>query len=411
MRENDLIVAKEQYYSMDSYETQLNNNVLVVGTSGSGKTRSIVSPNILQAYGSYVISDPKGNLYQKYRGYLKKKGYEVQKVDFVNPICSAGYNFFRYIRNKQDILKIAHMLTYNQTSRNGLNKDPFWDQATELLLSSLIGYLWQFGTTDQQNLENVLKLVSLCDIKEEYGSITNPLDSMMNAAEERLPNCFAVKQYKRFRQAASKTLKSILITTSAKLSKFDYPEMNRMLKKDEINFSSLGKSKKAVFVVVSDTDRSMDDLVNLFFSQAMNELCSYADKYCDNQRLPVDVRFILDDFATNCCIDEFPRMISSIRSRGISTMLMIQAESQLANCYGYDGKTIIANCDTYVYMGGNDLETAQAVAARCDVPVKKILYMPVGTNWIFRRGQMPVNGVNFELDNYSMEKKKSDMER
>lgn len=173
--------------------------------------------------------------------------------------------------------------------------------------------------------------------------------------------------------------------------------MNSMTANDTIDITSIGKEKTAVFVVVSDTDRSLDGLVNMFFTQAMNELCRYADKECDNNELPVNVRFILDDFATNCKINEFPRMIASIRSRGISTMLMIQSESQLMQGYAEDGKTIIANCDTYVYMGGNDVSTAQAVAERMDVPVKKILNMPVGTHWIFRRGEEAKNGVNFDL--------------
>ncbi|WP_029200867.1 type IV secretory system conjugative DNA transfer family protein [Oribacterium sp. NK2B42] len=161
----------------------------------------------------------------------------------------------------------------------------------------------------------------------------------------------------------------------------------------------------------SDTDRSMDGLVNIFLTQTMNELCRVADRECKNNCLPVPVRFILDDFATNCKIEEFPRMIASIRSRGISTMLMIQAEPQLTENYGYDGKTIIGNCDTYVYLGGNDIETAKAVAERCDMPVKKILNMPVGTNWIFRRGQSPVNGINFDPDTFEKNIIHSETER
>ena len=197
---------------------------------------------------------------------------------------------------------------------------------------------------------------------------------------------------------------SILITVNSRLGAFDTPELNTMTAKDDIRIAALGQKKTALFVVVSDTDRSLDGLANIFFTQAMNELCRYADKHCKDNCLPVPVRFILDDFATNCKIDEFPRMISSIRSRGISTMLMIQAESQLTEQYGYDGKTIIGNCDTYVYLGSNDVDTAKAVAERCDVSVKKVLNMPVGTNWIFRRGQAPVHGRNFVLEPFLSEK-------
>ena len=175
------------------------------------------------------------------------------------------------------------------------------------------------------------------------------------------------------------------------------------MKEDTIQITKIGREKTALFVVVSDTDRSMDNLVNLFFTQALNELCLYADTKCDNYRLPIDVRFILDDFATNCKIDNFERIISSIRSRGISTMLMIQSESQLEHAYGRAADTIIGNCDTYVYLGGNNLNTARAISLRCDIPLKKILYMPVSTNWIFRRGQMPVHGINLELEEYLKE--------
>lgn len=181
---------------------------------------------------------------------------------------------------------------------------------------------------------------------------------------------------------------------------FDTRELREMLSYDETNIQDIGKKKTALFVVVSDMDRSFDKLANIFFTQAMAELCRVADQECEDQRLPLPVRFILDDFATNCKIEQFPRMISSIRSRGISTMLMIQSESQLRTSYTTDDKTIISNCDTYVYLGGNDVETAQAVAHRCDVPLRKILEMPVGTCWIFRRGEKAYNGKIFDLDQY-----------
>lgn len=232
----------------------------------------------------------------------------------------------------------------------------------------------------------------------------NPLDIMMDDHERDMPDSYAVSTYRKFRIAANRTLKSIIITVNARLGLMDTPEIKKMTGCDEMDIDGIGKRKTAVFVCVSDTDRSMDTLANIFFTQAMNELCTFADKECKDNVLPVPVRFILDDFATNCKIAEFPRMISSIRSRGISTMLMIQSESQLKACYGNDDKTIIANCDTYVYLGGNDIETAKSVAARSDVPVKKILNMPIGTNWIFRRGQAPVNGQNFELEPFLREK-------
>lgn len=394
--ENMLILAEEQYYSLDCHKTQLNNNVLVVGTSGAGKTRSVVVPNLLMASGSYIVSDPKGNLYKRYKGYLESQGYVVKKLDFTNPEDSVRYNFFEYIRTTQDIVKMSHMLTYQQEGTG--TKDPFWDEAAKLLLQAAIALFKERGRKIDQNLSNLLKLIGYCQVQEDAANSKNPCDILFDEHAQKNSDSYAVRQYNKFRVAASRTLKSILITVNARLGTYDTPELQKMTARDDINISSIGRKKTALFVVVSDTDRSLDGLVNIFFTQAMNELTRYADKECENECLPVPVRFILDDFATNCCIEEFPRMISSIRSRGISAMLMIQAESQLSRYYGHDAKTIISNCDTYIYMGGNDTETAQEVAKRCDLPLKRILYMPVGSNWIFRRGQAPINGKNFMLE-------------
>ena len=391
---NDMILAQDRYYSLNCYETRVNNNVLVVGTSGSGKTRSIVTPNILQATGSYVISDPKGNLYSKYRNYLRNRGYVVKKLDFTNPKRSAHYNFFNYIRSNMDIVKLAHMLIYQR--KNNSHADPFWDEAGQLLLQSLIAYLKEACDEEDRTLHSINRLLNAFQASGDAELAETPLDRMIMGYEKEHPDSYAIETYKKFRIAADKTLRSILITTNARVGLWDTPEITEMTSSDDIEIENIGRRKTAIFVVVSDTDRSMDGLVNIFLTQTMNELCRVADRECKNNCLPVPVRFILDDFATNCKIEEFPRMIASIRSRGISTMLMIQAESQLTENYGVDGKTIIGNCDTYVYLGGNDIETAKAVAERCDMPVKKILNMPVGTNWIFRRGQSPVNGINFD---------------
>ncbi len=397
MEKDTLILAENQYYSLDCYNTKLNNNVLAVGTSGAGKTRSLVEPNLLQATGSYVVSDPKGNLYDKYKDYLEDRGYRVIKLDYTDPVHSEKYNFFKYIHNAQDIVKIAHMLIYQENYSSRV--DPFWDQASQLLVQACIAYLIEKGCEEEQNLENVMKLVSMCRITSDLCEL-NDLDLLMKSLEMENRNSYAAKTYTKFRCAAERTLRSILISVNARLGLFDSPEINTMLESDTIDIPSIGDRKTALFVVVSDTDRSLDGLVNIFFTQVMNELCRYADKECEGNRLPIPTRFIMDDFATNVQIKDFPRMISSIRSRGISVMLMIQAESQLYEGYGQDGKTIIGNCDTYIYLGGNDVETAKAVADRCDIPVKKILNMPVGTNWIFRRGQAPINAKNFNLDSY-----------
>lgn len=403
MGKNEMIIAEGVSYSLNCYETKLNNNVLVVGTSGAGKTRSIVTPNLLQATGSYIVSDPKGNLYEKYGPYLKNQGYEVKKLDFTDPENSAHYNFFKYIRKTQDINKISHMIIYSK-GQDGYKPDPFWDEASELLLQALIAYLYEGFRSSEQNLRSVQKLIDACNIDENDSGRETILDKLMEAHEKEYEDSYAVSQYKKFRVAAGKTLKSILISLNARIGQFDTPEIRELTKYDTIRISGIGMKPTAVFVVVSDTDRSLDGLANLFFTQAMNELCWQADKRCKGNTLPVPVRFNLDDFATNCKIAEFPRMIASIRSRGISTMLMIQSEAQLEEGYNKDARTIIGNCDTYVYLGGNDVDTAEAVARRCDVPLKKILNMPVETNWIFRRGQEPVNSKNYNIEHLLKEK-------
>ncbi len=399
----ELIISRECRFDLDDRKTCLNNNVLVVGTSGSGKTRSIVSPNILQAAGSYIISDPKRNLYQKYGNYLKQKGYNVMCLDFNKPEQGAGWNFFDYIHDEHDAIKVAHMIIYSGPRISGSSReDPFWNAAAENLLSALIDYLNRFYGDAGHTIRSILDLAMMADVGEDWpGDMKNELDELMEKEEHKHgKNQFAFRQYRQFRTNPPKTLKCVLTTLFSVLGSLDTPAVrNMMLKKTgKINIREIGKRRTAVFVSVSDTDRSMDIFANLFFTQALNELCLTADEKYEDRRLPVDVRFILDDFATNVRIDEFPRMISSIRSRGISAMLMIQAESQLQSYYESDKDTIINNCDTYVYLGGNDLETAEAVAKRSNKPLHNILSMPVGTNWVFRRGTIPVNGRNFDLD-------------
>lgn len=404
IKEDMMILAKDQYFSLNCMETLRNNNVLVVGTCGAGKTRGIVAPNLLQATGSYIVSDPKGNLYRKYGSYLRSKGYRVQCLDFVHPERSAHYNCLKYVHNSHDIVKLATMLVYQRKIAS--LQDPFWEEAATMLLSALIGYLVENKTLsdDDRNLQSILKLIRVGRRGDYNNEGKTVLEKIMDEFGKNNPKSWAYTQFQNANVAANKTFDSILITLTSKLGIFDTEELRKMMRDDELNIASIGQKKTALFVVVSDTDRSMDALANLFFTQAMNELCLYADEKCRDNCLPVPVRFLLDDFATNCRIEEFPRMIASIRSRGISTMLMIQAESQLTEGYGHDGRTIIGNCDTYIYLGGNDLDTAKAVAERCDLPFNKVLTMPVGRNWIFRRGEEPVFGYNFDLNTFLEEK-------
>ena len=414
LQNEDMILGQDRYYSLDTRKTGLNNNVLVVGASGTGKTRGIVIPNLLQAKGSYIVSDPKGNLYRKYGEYLQNKGYTVKMLDFKTFAPLTRYNPFAYVHDTQDILQVAYMLIH-QKKEGSIREDPFWDDAAVLLLTSLISLMREseklvakIGSRhngdsilsdicrEMPNLHNLMRLADLCSVPEDVSYVSG-MDKIMRSVEEVAPESFALSQYKKFRVAASRTLRSILITVNAHLGTFDIPGLRRITRTDTVDLPSIGKEKTALFVNVSDTDRSLDGLVNIFFTQAMHELVRCADSQEDS-RLPVPVRFILDDFATNCMIVDFPKMISSIRSREISAMLMIQSEGQLEQSYERDSSTIISNCDTYVYLGGNDLRTAKAIAERTDLPLKNILNMPVGSNWIFRRGEEPIRGKSLDLE-------------
>ena len=400
MEKERMILAQNQEYSMDCYKTGLNNNVLVVGAAGTGKTRGIVIPNILQATGSYVISDPKGNLYDKYKSYLQNRGYEVKLIDFTEPQRSNHYNPFCYIHNDMDIVKLSRIII---NERSEIRKDPYWEESACILLQALISYSLEKCLPDDRNLHTIADMIEACSLEDD-SNCQNEMDKLIEDLKNRDEKSFAVRQYKKFRNNANKTNLNVLSTLNSKIGGFDTKEIAELMITDDIDIPSIGQKKTALFIVVSDTDRSMDILANILLTQIMNELCLYADKKCDNNELPVPVRFILDDFATNCRIQEFPRMIASFRSRKISVMVMIQAESQLQALYEEDYRTIIGNCDTYMYLGSNDVNTAQQIAIRANLPVSKILNMELGKVWIFRRGQEPINAKKFDLESLLEEK-------
>lgn len=403
-KNGSLLIAKDCRYSLDDYSTRLNNNVLVVGGSGTGKTRTIVTPNIHEAVGSYIISDPKGNLHKKYANYLREKGYKIQVVDFVHPEKSAHYNPMFHLKNSQDVLRLATLIVDKENSAGSY--DPFWDEITTIFLCALIGYMLE---TEYKpfTFRSILSLMAegareTC-ADDDDDERTSMLSRRFDALRGRDPDSWACTQFDSANAAPYKTYDTSRVTLAAKFANFDTREIRQMMNGNDFDFSALGREKTALFVIVSDTDRSMDALVNMFFSQAMQELCRFADDKCRDSRLPVPVRFILDDFATNCRIADFPRVISTIRSRGISTMLMIQSEAQLVKGYGSDALTIISNCDTYVYLGGNDISTARSVSERSDKSLRQILNMPIGSCWVFRRGSEPIYTKTLTAERYVKE--------
>lgn len=384
MRNDSLILAENCEVSLNSHETWANNNFLVVGSSGCGKTRTIVEPNLYNACGSYLISDPKGILYKKYGNLFRIKGYQVKTLNLVDLSDSICYNPLAFIQSDADVMKVARILTGDQSS---FHDDPFWDESSQILLVSLIYFLRETQKKKNQTIPELIKLLSKC-YRAETDNISI-MDSIMRRHKASFPDSAAARNYEKI-SCSSKTYNCIVVTLQAKLGLLDCGEVARVLSGNEISFCAAGVQDTAIFVICSDTDRSLDLLAKLFFTQAMNELTLFADTHCENGELPVPVMFLLDDFATNVVIDDFPRSIATIRSRNISAVLMIQAESQLEECYGREGaRTIIGNCDTYVYMGGNDLETARSVSERIDKPVKSILCLPQMDCIIFRRGENP----------------------
>ncbi len=409
----DSMIAAEGIYIDRNKANHQNENMVIVGTTGSGKTHNGVEPNIIQASGSYVISDPKGNLYGKYKKYLASKGYEVLKLDFTNPKKSTRYNFLNATVVEGDdeatninIMKLCHSLvdTYmiqnGGTSRRG---DPFWDNAAELLLCAIVGYIVQYSEPKYHNFTNVNALINALSIQENDSDAKAPLDYIFEQLEEHDPNSIALRNYKSFRVAAGRTLKSIQISANVIIKNLCNDEIDYFMSADELDVESIGKRKTALFICSSDTDRTYDCLVDLVFTQIITKLMRYADSR-KNSKLEVPVKIIMDDFATNVRVADFPRLISCFRSRGISSMILLQAESQLEKYYGCDASTIIQNCDTYVYMGGNDIDTAYSVSLRANKTLNTILEMSPGKAWVFRRGCKPIFANLFDINKFKEEK-------
>lgn len=391
-----MILPDGKYYSLDDYKTRLNNNVLVVGTTGAAKTRTVITPNLLECVGSYVVTDPKGNLYRQWGDYMKHHGYRVVRLSFIHPEQSVHYNPLKYVKTTQQIQQLSNSLVY---ADEGRAQDPYWDNTSLMLINSLIAYIKETVPENSlaHNFHNILKMLRMAGRDE---SRRTALSLLMDELYSGNHNSWAVKQFKNVNQASEKTFNTIVSTSVAKFCSIDTEELAEMMKYDEIDLPSIGQKKTVVFVEVSDSDRSMDMLVNMFFTQAMNQLCTYADERCANSQLPVPVRFFMDDFATNCKIENFENMISNIRSRKISVMLILQSLSQLEESYGKSAHTIADDCDTLIYMGGNDPETAHQIALRCNKTTQTVLHMPLCSSWIFRRGERPFICKNFELDDY-----------
>lgn len=402
------ILPNGELFDLDNLKTGLNNNMAILGASGAGKTRSVVIPNLLSAYGSYIVADPKGNLHKKYSEHMKRYGYKVIHLDFIHPDRSDRYNPLNYIRTTDDAMKLASQIVSLSYGGRSATNDPFWEKASELLVSSLIGYFMEGGKDIDRSLHGISFLLARIDPNVYENGDTCEIDKIFESHSHDYyfrngEESWAYAQYKKFISTAPRTFGCVIITLQSMIGAFDSLGMREMTSGDaELDLKAIGKEKTVVFLSISDTDRSKDTIANIFYSQTMNELCNYADEECENSRLPVPVRFILDDFGTNCRIHSFENMISNIRSRGISAVLILQSESQLKKGYDESSHTILDNCDTIAYMGGNDVETARMIAERSNKPLHKILEMPLATNWVFRRGSSPKFSMTIDLSQYHL---------
>ena len=408
--DSDFIFSKDSRRQLDDFVTQLNNNVIVMGTSGCGKTTRYVDPNIRQAVGNIIASDPKGNLVKKHGRFLEEEGYNVYVMDFQHPERSIRWNPLANVRTTQDIMRISNALTYDYAEGQH-SVDPFWDQSTVMLLNGLIGYMLETGY-GPMNFQSIISLLheskrfsrrtnenGVRKLEEDCSKLRDRFDELKN----KNPYSWACEQFYNVDSAAERTVGTIRTCVAAKLANYTTQEIAKMMSGNDIDFEELAQEKFALFIIQSDCDRSMDGLVNLFISQAINSLCSFADR-CENSRLPIPVRFFLDDYGATTVIDNLDTIISTIRSRAISVSLILQSESQLAKGREGTDKTILSNCDTYIYMGGNDIETARAVSTRCNKPLEQVLYMPVGHCWVFERGKKPVFSETAEQVDYDQDK-------
>ena len=362
----NVILTQTEYLTMNNRPKNpayaRNKNVLVIGGSGSGKTRFWLKPNLLQAHSSYVITDPKGEILLSCGNFLLREGYDVRILNTINFHKSQHYNPFVYIHSEKDILKVVTALITN-TKGEGKENDPFWTKAETLLYCALIGYIHYEAPENEQNFITLLEMLNSMDVREDDEDYENPVDLMFKALKKRNPNHFAVRQYVKFKMAAGKTLKSILVSCGARLAPFDIEELREITSYDELSLDTVGDRKTALFLIMSDTDPTFNFLISLVYTQLFNLLCEKADDVYGG-RLPVHVRCLIDEMANIGQIPNLEKLIATIRSREISACLVLQAQSQLKSIYKDNCDTIIGNCDSHIFLGGIEPTTLKELSAQ-----------------------------------------------
>lgn len=353
----NVILTKRVSIGLDGYKHRRNLNILVVGGSGSGKTRFFCKPGIMSVNCSYLIVDPKGEMLRSTGYLLKEEGYDIKVFDLIHPRQSDGYNPFTYIRDDPDVLKLMDNLVKNTTPPKGASNDPFWEKAEIALDSALMLYLLYEAPVEEQNFEMLMFMLECARVMEEDEQYQSPLDLLFQTLEERDPSHIAVREYKVYKQAAGKTAKSILVTASVRLAAFIFPQYAAMMQTDEMDFASLGERKRAIFCVIPVNDGSMNYLVSMLLTQCFQQLYLQADERY-NGRLPMPVRVIQDEWANVAQPDSYPKVLATCRSYNIGINIIVQNIQSIKALYKDEWEGIIGNCDTLLFLGGGNEPTS-----------------------------------------------------
>ena len=363
--QNNIILTQTERLTMNSRPKQpkyaRNKNVVVIGGSGSGKTRFFVKPNLMQLHSSYVLTDPKGTVLIECGKLLQRAGYRIKVLNTINFKKSMHYNPFVYIRSEKDILKLVNTLIANTKGEGEKSAEDFWVKAERLFYTALIGYIWYEAPAEEMNFTTLLEMINASEAREDDPDFQSPVDLMFERLEQKDPDHFAVKQYRKYKLAAGKTAKSILISCGARLAPFDIAELRELMSYDEMELDTIGDRKTALFVIISDTDDTFNFVVAIMYSQLFNLLCDKADDVY-NGRLPVHVRCLLDEFANIGQIPKFDKLIATIRSREISASIILQSQSQLKTIYKDAADTITGNCDCTLFLGGKEKSTLKEIS-------------------------------------------------
>ena len=358
--QNNILLTQTERLTMNGRPSNpkyaRNKNVLVIGGSGSGKTRFFVKPNLMQMHSSYCVTDPKGTIVLECGKMLEDNGYEIKILNTINFKKSMKYNPFAYLRSEKDILKLVQTIIANTKGEGEKAGEDFWVKAEKLYYTALIGYIFYEAPREEKNFATLLDMIDASEVREDDETYMNPIDRLFEALEKKEPTHFAVKQYRKYKLAAGKTAKSILISCGARLAPFDIQELRDLMKEDELELDTLGDRKTALFVIISDTDDTFNFVVSIMYSQLFNLLCDKADDEYGG-RLPVHVRCLLDEFANIGLIPKFEKLIATIRSREISASIILQAQSQLKAIYKDNADTIVGNCDSTLFLGGKEKTT------------------------------------------------------